>query len=71
MKTKNKTLPFGHPDTLRNGPFHCRGAFGQSSSLHMSYHPRQAVWMLENKRIYYTGKLTLDIHHLPLELRSL
>ena len=37
----------------------------------MTYTPEQAVWMKENKPLYYTGQLKLDIHHLPLALRSL
>jgi len=35
------------------------------------YTEEQRKWMRENKRLYYTGLIRLDIHHLPQHLRFL
>ena len=69
MKTPKDA--FGRPETLREGPHTCKGSSCQSISQPMTYTPEQVVWMKENKPLYYTGQLKLDIHHLPVELRSL
>ena len=65
-----KTLPYGHPDTLRTGPFPCEGepSAGYGSRL-SEYHPRQRVWMQENKPLYYSGVLMNDLPHMPAHLR--
>jgi hypothetical protein len=65
-------LPYGHPDTLRSGPHPCKGEelAGYRSRL-SEYHPRQRVWMQENKPLYYSGNLTADLPHMPAHLRSL
>jgi len=76
MKTKSKPLPqVGLAPYARreigHAGFECKGSGGRHSSLHMNYHWQQAEWMLENKPLYYTGKLALDIVHLPQHLRHL
>jgi hypothetical protein len=73
MKPK---LPFGHPDTLRTGPFPCGGELGKNwpykvPQAENKYHPRQKAWMQENKPLYYSGNLTADLPHMPAHLRSL
>ena len=72
MKTKNKSLPFGHPSTHppQPGGYQCKGEY-PDHAVPMEYHPKQQVWMSENKPLYYTGDLDLDIHHLPQHLRFL
>lgn len=61
------------------GPAHgtpCKGftrhQFNHSAvgTLH-PYKPAQREWMQKHKPLYYTGSLRQDLHHLPLELRSI
>jgi hypothetical protein len=67
-----KTLPYGHPDTLRSGPHPCKGAaMKQKLAPQNNYHPRQRAWMEENKPLYYSGVLMNDLPHMPAHLRSL
>ena len=68
-----KTLPYGHPDTLRTGPFRCKGSplWPSTYRPENNYHPRQRVWMQENKPLYYSGVLMNDLPHMPAHLRSL
>lgn len=68
---KTKTLPFGHPETLREGPFPCKGSNPDTIRDSMVYTVEQRAWMKENKPLLYTGKLNLDISHLPQHLRHL
>ncbi len=58
----NKTT---HPE---DGPYECKGSGADGFSNNMRYSPEQVVWMKENKPLYYTGKLHLDISHLPKHL---
>jgi len=67
---KTTTLPYGHPDTLPTGPFPCKGSECVAQPEN-NYHPRQRVWMQENKPLYYSGVLMNDLPHMPAHLRSL
>ena len=72
MKTPKNA--YGRPETLRRGPFPCKGepvSRAITGNTGMHYTPEQAAWMKEHKPLYYTGKLHLDINHLPAHLRSL
>ena len=72
--TLEKKLPFGHPSThpQQPGGYQCKGSNNPFyDAVPMDYHPQQASWMQENKPLYYTGDLDLDIHHLPQHLRHL
>jgi hypothetical protein len=51
--------------------FPCRGSGAAGYSNNMRYTPEQQAWMEENKSLYYTGSLHLDISHLPQHLRHL
>lgn len=51
--------------------FPCHGSGGAGYSNNMRYTFEQEVWMMENKPLYYTGSLRLDIAHLPQHLRHL
>lgn len=64
-----KTLPYGHPDTLRTGPHRCNGSIGLGQKPSTTYTPRQRAWMQENKPLYYSGEIKNDISHLPAHLR--
>lgn len=62
-------LPFGHPSTLREGPFPCKGDVDNMELPSSKLSPEQEAWMKQNKPAYYTGKALCDIPHLPPHLR--
>ena len=69
---KTPTLPYGHPSTLREGPFPCKGyATDIPHPAVKTTSDVQRAWMLTNKPAYFTGRLLCDIPNLPPELRCL
>lgn len=59
--------------TLPDTRIPCKG-YPRAEFLHgpqkpMQYTLKQMNWMQENKPLYFTGNLRLDIVHLPKELR--
>ncbi len=56
--------------TKHQGPFPCKGAIQDcGSDPHHSMTSEQVAWMKENKPLYFTGDLWLDLPHLPQHLR--
>lgn len=66
-------LPYGHPSTIRKGPFRCKGYSPEevSDPEVRVLNAVQKTWMLTHKPTYYTGLLMCDLPHLPPELRNL
>jgi hypothetical protein len=67
---KTHSLPYGHPSTLREGPFPCSGhSECISPPTYQGLTRSQTAWMLKHKPAYYTGRAMADLPHMPRELR--
>ena len=51
------------------GPYDCRGGITHAQDPSNRYAPEQEAWLRERK--LYTGRMLVDIAHLPPELKFL